>query len=123
MITGRVSTGGEAVIGLTVRGPEGNSQEIVAMVDTGFNGWLTLSSDLVGILRLPFRGSGRATLADGSETVFDTYEGTVIWDGQPRPVSVHLSDSDPLVGMGLLYGCELTIEVVEGGGVTIKELF
>jgi clan AA aspartic protease len=122
MITGRVNASGEAMILLKVQGPEGQTEEIAAVVDTGFNGWLTLPLDLVDTLRLPFRGSGRATLADGRETLFDTYEATLIWDGEPRPVSVHVSDSDPLVGMGLFYGCELTIQVVEGGRVTISRL-
>ena len=122
MITGRVNVGGEAVIDLTVQGPERRPQEISAIVDTGINGWLTLPSSLVGILRLPFRGCGRATLADGSETLFDIHEGTVIWDGQPRQISVHVSESDPLVGMGLFYGYELNIQVVEGGSVAIEKL-
>lgn len=107
---------------MRLHGTEGQSQEVTAIVDTGFNGWLTLPSVLVSALRLPFRGRGRATLADASEILFDIYEGTVIWDGQPRQVSVHASRTDPLVGMGLFYGCELTIQVVEGGSVAIKKL-
>jgi len=105
-----------------VGGPQGRPQEIAAIVDTGFNGWMTLPSALVRTLHLPFRGSGLATMADGTETLFDIYEGTVIWDGQPRQVSVHVSDSDPLVGMGLLYGFELNVHVVAGGSVAISRL-
>jgi len=122
MTTGRVNASGEAVISLTVQGPAGQPQEIAAIIDTGFNGWLTLPADIVGNLGLPLRGSGRATLADGSETLFDSYEGTVFWEGHPRQISVHASDSDPLVGMGLFYGCELTIQVIEDGKVTVKTL-
>ena len=122
MITGSINASAEAVISLMVGGPQGRAQEIAAIVDTGFNGWMTLPSALVRTLRLPFRGSGLATMADGTETLFDIYEGTVIWDGQPRQVSVHVSDSDPLVGMGLLYGFELNIHVVAGGGVAITRL-
>ena len=91
-------------------------------MDTGFNGWLTLPSALVATLGIPFGGRGRATLADGSENLFAIYEATVIWDGQPRQVSVHVSDTDPLAGRGLFYGWELTIQVVEGGSVAIKKL-
>lgn len=122
MITGKVNRGGDAVIQLRVQGPEGPPHEITAIVDTGFNGWLTLPKDLITSLRLPFRGSGRATLADGREILFDTFEGTVFWDGRPRQVSIQASDSDPLVGMGLLYGYELNIHVVEGGDVVIRNL-
>jgi len=122
MITGSINASAEAVISLMVGGPQGRPQEIAAIVDTGFNGWMTLPSALLRALRLPFRGSGLATMADGTETLFDIYEGTVIWDGHPRQVSVHVSDSDPLVGMGMLYGFELNIHVVAGGGVAISRL-
>ncbi|MGO9274440.1 MAG: hypothetical protein ACLQOO_30125 [Terriglobia bacterium] len=61
-------------------------------------------------------------MADAGEILFGIYEATLIWDGQPRQVSVHASDTDPFLGMGLFYGCELTIQVVEGGSVGIKKL-
>jgi len=40
-------------------------------------------------------------LADGSESVFDIYEGTVFWDGQARRIPVHEAETMPLVGMSL----------------------
>jgi predicted aspartyl protease len=74
------------------------------------------------MLGLPFRRRGRAILADGSETIFDIYEATVTWDGQARRISVDDANTDPLIGMGLLYGYELKIEVVDGGTVIINLL-
>jgi hypothetical protein len=61
-------------------------------------------------------------LADGNESVFDIYEATALWDGSPRRVSVDEVDVAPLVGMALLYGYELTVQIVEGGNVLIKPL-
>jgi clan AA aspartic protease len=120
MILGLVNNYREAVIGLIVRRPTGQEQEIEAVIDTGFNGSLSLPPALIAQLGLQFRRRGRAILADGSDIIFDIYEATVIWDGQPRRVAVDEADTDPLVGMGLLHGYELTIEVVKDGGVTIK---
>jgi len=61
-------------------------------------------------------------LADGNESLFDIYEATVIWDGKPRRIAVDEVNIVPLVGMSLLYGCELTIKVIENGSVLIKPL-
>lgn len=119
MITGSVNAHREAVIRLTVSGSQAR-EEIEAVVDTGFTGFLTLPPPLIVTLGLPFRRHGRAVLADGSESFFDTHEATVTWDGRPRRIFVDAADTDPLVGMSLLHGHELTVQVVDGGGVFIK---
>lgn len=122
MITGIVTGAREAVISLTVCGPNGQEQESEAVIDTGFDGSLTLPPALITALGLPWRRRGRALLADGNESVFDIYEATVIWDGTARRVSVDEVDVMPLVGMALLYGYELTVQIVEGGKVLLKPL-
>jgi clan AA aspartic protease len=122
MITGIVTVAREAVISLTVRSPSGQEQEIEAVIDTGFDGSLTLPPALITALGLPWRRRGRALLADGNESVFDIYEATVMWDGTARRVSVDEVEVMPLVGMALLYGYELTMQIVEGGRVLLKPL-
>jgi hypothetical protein len=42
MISGVVTAYRQAIIRLTVHGPEGQKQEIEAVIDTGFDGTLTL---------------------------------------------------------------------------------
>jgi hypothetical protein len=37
-------------------------------------------------------------------------------------VEIDAADTDPLVGMGLLYGYEVRIQAIEGGAVTIEAL-
>jgi clan AA aspartic protease len=122
MITGVVTASRQAIIRLTVRGPEGQEQEIDAVIDTGIDGTLTLSPALIATLGLVWRRRGRALLADGSESLFDIYETIVIWDGEPRRIAVDEADIDPLVGMFLLYGYELIVQVMEGGAVIIQPL-
>jgi clan AA aspartic protease len=122
MITGVVTASREATIRLRVRGPHGLEQEIDAVIDTGFNGWLSLPSRLITALGLVWLTRGRALLADGSEEEFDVYSGTVLWDGQPLRIPIDEAETDPLVGMSLLYGHELHIQVVDGGSVTIAAL-
>ncbi len=122
MISGVVTDDRQAVIHLKVRGPAGQEQEIEAIIDTGFDGWLSLPSFVVAGLGLAWRRRGRALLADGSESVFDIYEAAVDWDGEVRRIPVDEAETAPLVGMSLLEGYEITIEVQRGGKVTVKAL-
>ena len=122
MITGHVTAYREAIISLNVGGPKNRGRPIDAVVDTGFNGFLTLPSSLIQELGLVWRRRGRAMLADGRDSLFDIYEATVTWNNRPRRIAVDEADCDPLVGMSLLYGCELTVQVVDGGRVVIRLL-
>jgi clan AA aspartic protease len=122
MITGVVTPFYEATIRLIVRGPTGQHQVMDAVIDTGFDGTLSLPLATITALGLPWRRRGRALLADGTESVFDIYEATVIWDGTPRRVAVDAADIDPLVGMRLLQDYELNIQAVVDGQVRITAL-
>ena len=120
MIEGVVNAAYEPVITLAVQGPPGRSRVIEAVVDTGFNGFLTLPATLVSELGLPWVSIGRATLADGSEIAYDVYGTTVLWDGQARYVEADAADSTPLVGMLLLDRHDLSVQVRDGGRVVIQ---
>ena len=121
MMQGRVNLHREATLRLVVRGHRAE-QEIEAVIDTGFDGYLTLPAGVIAALGLRWRSRGRALLADGSESIFEIYDGTVIWDGSPRRILIHVADTTPLLGMGLLEGYELRIEVKQGGRVVIDSL-
>jgi predicted aspartyl protease len=73
-------------------------------------------------LGLRWRSVDRFTLADGSECVFDVYVAKVDWDGKVRTILVDEADADPLIGMRLLRGYELNMQVRTRGKVTIKHL-
>jgi clan AA aspartic protease len=122
MISGSVNAYREAVVRLPVRNPQGREQAIEAVIDTGFNGYLTLPSDLIATLGLPFRRNGRALLGDGSAVTFDIHEAIIVWDGRLRRIAVDAADTDPLLGTGLLYGHELNVQVIEGGSAAIRVL-
>ncbi len=120
MIEGVVNVAYEAVVTIPVQGPDGRSLEVEAVIDTGFNRFLTLPPSLVAELGLTFVTSGRVTLADGSEATFEVYDVTVLWDGLPRDVYTYAADSTPLVGMMLLDDHDLSIQVRNGGRVVIQ---
>lgn len=109
MIIGAVNAYREAIIRLQIYDAPGQPQEMKVVVDTGFNGALTLPPDVIRALGLPYRRSGRALLADGGESLFDVHEALVDWDGQPRRIAVDAAETDPLLGMALLEGYELRV--------------
>ena len=122
MITGIVNADFEPIIPLSVCGSDGKVYTQDAIVDTGFNGWLSLPPDLIAQLNLRWKRRGRAILGDGTECIFDVYEAVVIWDGNLLTIPVDEADAEPLVGMSLMEGFQLLIQVFEGGTVTIESL-
>ena len=120
MIEGVVNAGLEAVVSLTVQGPSGQSRDIEAGIDTGFNDFLTVPSALAAELGLAYRNRGQMILADGSEVTFDIYRAALLWDGKPRHVYVYAADATPLVGMRMLDDHDLSIQVRDGGRVVIQ---
>ncbi len=122
MISGTVVTNQGPVVPLVVRDEGGREHAFSAVVDTGFNGWLTLPKDMIAALGLKWHDETRAILADGDSTVFDTYHATVLWDGQPQAVFIDELESEPLIGMRLLYGFRFVMETISGGTVRIERM-
>lgn len=122
MIYGVVNFRREATLPLVISNANGQKQLIDAVIDTGFDGFLSLPSEIISRLELPWRTSNTATLGDGSETLFDFYTGTVIWDGEYRKIDVAESETAPLLGMAMLYKYRLQVDNLEGGIVKIEAL-
>jgi hypothetical protein len=82
------------------------------------------NGDLLNELDLGLRwiSEGIGRLADGSESRFDVPEANIVWFGRTRNVKVFALGVAPIVGMSLLYGCELNMKVRPHGSVTIKKL-
>ncbi len=130
MIEGAVNAALQAVVSLPLRGPTGRALEVEAVVDTGFDRFLTLPLRVVKELDLAFAGVNRVQLADGSEAALDSYAVTVrrsTWtptrrrrDGRPRRVLAYVSDATPLIGMSMLAGHQFCVDVGGGGRVVIE---
>jgi clan AA aspartic protease len=122
MIYGVVNLRREATLPLVVGNSNAQRQVIDTVIDTGFSGFLSLPSAIITTLDLPWSASDIVTLGDGSETLFDLYTATVIWDGQYREIYIAESETEPLLGMALLYRYRLQVDTIEGGIVKIEAL-
>ncbi len=120
MITGEINADREAEIPLNIKSADGRETEIRAVIDTGFTDYLTLPPRVITSLRLVFRELNEFVLADGNVVAFESYTATVIWDGAEKSLIVLASEGGPLLGMSLLYGYRVIMDVVDGGSVTIE---
>ncbi len=119
MITGEVSADNEAVIPIKAYDADGHIVELKATIDTGFAGYLTLPATTIALLRLQHDRTETYTLGDNRDVEFDVYRATLSWDGQNRRVLVLSTESDPLIGMKILRGYVLSIDIIDGGTVHI----
>lgn len=121
MIQGRVE-GLHALVNVTFRVPGHGDLQIECVIDTGFEGAITLPPAAALTLGLPFLTELTANLADGTDVRTDVYVATVLWDGVEREVAVLALGQRPLVGAALLSGFHLGIDIVHGGVVEVDPL-
>jgi clan AA aspartic protease len=122
MMLGAVNANCEATIRIVIGNQNAQRQMVDAVIDTGFTGFLSLPNHIISTLALPWTGIDRGTLGDGSEATFSVYEATIIWDGQSQNIPINAAETEPLVGMGLLYGYCLQIQAVKDSTVKIEAL-
>jgi clan AA aspartic protease len=122
MMQGIVDQNCEATVRLVVGNADSQRQMIDAVIDTGFTGFLTLPLSVLTNLNLRAYRREEGILGDGSTCIFDVYRGLVIWDGELRRIDINESNTEPLVGMSLLYGYRMQLDAIEGGTVTIQAL-
>ena len=121
MITRSLNSKLEGYVPVTNQGPAGQA-DLEAIVDTGFNGFLSLAPQQIAELDLEWSRYETAELADAQEFLASLFTAEVFWDGTWKTIEVAALGSTPLLGMQLLHGCRLLIDVVENGQLTIKPL-
>jgi len=123
MLQGRLREDGQAVVELEIVCRDGSSHTVPAVVDTGFNGQVSLSRRVVNEFDLPltYEGTVEVELASGDVIEEDIYSGTVRFDGQEVVAEILLTDTaDNFIGTGLLIGKVLQINFVTHE-VTVKD--
>jgi clan AA aspartic protease len=112
----------QARVNIILRPPEQSDVEIECVVDTGFEGTLTLPPDVVAVLGLPYVTRIRANLADDSNVMTRLHLATIIWHGIEREVIVLAMGRRPLIGTALIEDYHLSVDFYEGGSVVIDEI-
>jgi clan AA aspartic protease len=96
--------------------------EIGFVVDTGFEGSLTLPAEAIALLGLPYLTTVKANLADDSNVSIKLHLAEIMWRGSKREVVVLAMGRRPLIGTNLLEGYHLGIDFYQGGSVIVDKI-
>lgn len=112
----------QAQLSVTFRLP--NSPDLILdfVVDSGFEGALTLPPAAVEALGLPLVHEMTANLADDSSVRINVHAGTIIWGDELIRVAVLAMGRRPLLGTALLGHKNLNIDFVENGALIIRDI-
>ena len=121
MIQGAV-VGLQILVNVSFRLPNSPDIQIEFVVDTGFEGALTLPSNAVTALGLPYLGQINANLADDSSAKVDVYQATILWHGQEVSAAILAMGKRPLLGTFLLDGFNLNADFEDNGIAALKQL-
>jgi len=121
MMNGFFTSEGEPALSVHVAGPSGNL-DVEAVIDTGFNGELTLPREQIDMLGLPEATVTEVTLADGRVRDVPLYDAEALLSGVRRAVFVAELPTMPLVGTSLLQGFSLHIEFQVEGTIQVEPL-
>ena len=121
MIHGYFDDSGHPKIKIPVSGSR-EQIEIEALIDTGFDGEITIPSVIGVRLGLELTGLEEFELADGSVIQNFVFSGQATLGGQNREVRIMLADIDEAIfGTGLLTSYRLAIDFVNRT-IDIKEI-
>ena len=106
---GAVDGSGRAILRISVSNGGSNSTQIIeAWVDTGFTGDLVVPRSIIESLGLEPSGAIDGVLADGTQTLLETYHCEIKWFGRARSLEVIANSGEmSLLGVGLLLAKEL----------------
>lgn len=100
-----------------VRGPAGREIRVTALIDTGFNAYISLPHRMVNDLGLTRIGTDDVILANADRDAAELFLGEVDWGFSRHNVPVHQIGDEPAVGTALLRAHNLSIEFVRDGAV------
>jgi clan AA aspartic protease len=107
MLQGWLREDNQAVVNLEVICRDRSGRTLSAIIDTDFNGQVSLPRRLVNELDLllTYEGTVEAELADGTSIEEDVYSGAIRFDGQELAAEIIMTDAqETLIGTGLLIG-------------------
>jgi len=121
MLRGWVNERGEPQVELVIDlGPARGHVVTQAVIDTGFNGYLSVPLALLRSADWELLGFEEYELASGEVVSEPVYWGRVLFGGEERSVyAVATRASDVLVGTGMLKGKVLTVDF--GAGTVLIE--
>ena len=120
MTTGHIDQHGHPVLPVDLFDRQGRLHRVEAMIDTGFDDFLTLPAHLVQRMGLVWASRMPMQVATSEWAQFDVYAADVLWLGNRLLLRVLQTQSEILVGTRLLWESQLTVQFWEGGSVNVQ---
>ena len=122
MISGAVWPNRRAIVSVELLAADGQFQPFNFVLDTGFDGDLSLPAQTLHGLAAAAEIERVIELAAGSRTTTPTWSATALWEGESRTVLIMESTGEPLLGMNLLWQSRITLEARAYGPMEIAPL-
>ena len=122
MIRGTVFPNRQALLAVALLDTAGQFQSFEFILDTGFDGDLSLPAQTIQTLVAVRLSPSIIELADGSRTMVPTWRATALWDGERRSVTLTESEGEALLGMSLLWGNHISLAARAFGDLVIERL-
>ncbi len=106
-------------ISLSLQGG-GGTFAVEFVLDTGFQGFLSLPRSILNRLGSAPVGNQVTRLADGSLDIVPDHRVFVDWDGELREMEAIAYENNSLLGMMAVEGCHIDMEAWEVGEVLIE---
>lgn len=122
LLVGEMNTTKQITVTLAILDDSGLSQDVQCMINTGFMGHLTLPTSAIEVLGLEYVTDADLVLAGVPTRRARQFAASIEWLGNQIILPILELESRPLVGMRLLYGCDLHAHLLDGGFVTLAAL-
>ena len=123
MMEGTVSSSLQPLLPLKIYAPTDMGLEVIALIDTGFSGCLTLPIEEIKAMELAFDRRETYTVGDNEDVLFELYTGAKVrWHKSEKDVVVMAVDGEAVLGMELMRDSRLMVEAKIGGRVQISTL-
>ena len=110
------------VVQVELRGRDGRSVFVDAVLDTGFTGTISIPIGVIRELGIVRRRRETFVLADGSTSESSVYDGSVRFAGSWFETDIFSTHYIPTVGMRLLYGANISFDAVPDGDIEYRSL-
>lgn len=120
MIVGAIDPNLDARIELEIV-IECERKKVECVLDTGFNGFLSLPMPLVNKLGLKLGAVQSGITADGKSGYFDTVRTTILWLDEEKSFQAQVLD-EALIGTRLLRGLRMEADWISNGVLRLQRL-
>ena len=122
MTRGEVSGDQQVLVTVEINNADGHPHPVDVVMDTGFTGYLALPADTIQQLGLSWVGRRTLELANGELLEFEAYLAVISWHEYLTDVLVLRTDDVSLLGLSLLWGSRITLDVTTQGEVSVEDL-